>query len=338
MESVIKENIDPYFQGEEQLIIKHIISQLSLREIVKYYGTDISMWKYFINSDIAEEIILLADEYNNYPLILEIIRLNLLELTIYDNINWIMQKAAYFGDIPRIEELINKGASDFETSMTSAAKGGQLKTMEYLLEKSKKVNINYSFVWYFAMNSSIEQGRMDIVEFIIKNGKNYSFDIQSAAKGGHLKSIEFVLEKTKSFNIDTENLGFIGAAEGGHLDILKSFKGTNFYSAMITASIGGHLNIINYLIEKSPEYTHFDWNTCMAEAAEKGHLNIVEFMMQPPRNANNYNNTLLSAVKGGHFDIMNLMISKGANNFNDCIRYARMFGRKSLIPFLNSFL
>ena len=52
------------------------------------------------------------------------------------------------------------------------------------------------------------------------------------------------------------------------------------------------------------------WKT----AASNGYLNIVELMLE--KGADDYNEAMTYAAASGHISIVELMLSHGANNFN----------------------
>lgn len=310
------------------IIFEHLFSQLSLREIVKYYGNDTTLWKYFVNQQNANELLMLADEYQLYPLILKLLEFD----TLYsNNDDWLFQKSAFFGDIDRISSLLQKGTiNDFNTPMISASKGGQLNIMEFIFQNTQK----YFFSWTDILNSALELSRPDMIEFVENNGRNFFYDIQYAAKSGNMEMVNMVIQK----GFIDWNSGLLGGASGGHLHIIDYFKSnsSNFNGAVILAAQNGHLFIINYLIENAPENYLFHWNTAMTEAGGNGHLEVVEFMMS--KGADDFNGTLLSAVRGGHMNVIEFMINQGADEFNSCIIYARISGRDSLIPFFTGLL
>src|SRR3990167_5831835 len=55
-------------------------------------------------------------------------------------------------------------------------------------------------------------------------------------------------------------------------------------------------------------------NKCTYDAAEGGHMNIVQFMIE--KGANYWNFAIACAAEGGHMNIVQLMIEKGATDWN----------------------
>ncbi len=64
----------------------------------------------------------------------------------------------------------------------------------------------------------------------------------------------------------------------------------------------------------SSPYGQYNWNFGLFDACRGGHLNIVGLMIS--KGANNWNRGLYDACRGGHLNIVELLISKGANDWN----------------------
>ena len=58
----------------------------------------------------------------------------------------------------------------------------------------------------------------------------------------------------------------------------------------------------------------YDWNYGLYCASSGGHLNLVNLMIS--KGANDWNKGLLSACYGGNQNVVDLIISKGGNNWN----------------------
>ena len=66
------------------------------------------------------------------------------------------------------------------------------------------------------------------------------------------------------------------------------------------------------------DYTYHDW--AMMMTAGEGHIDIVQMMLD--RGATNYNDTMKKAAEGGHIKIVEMMLKKGADKYNDSIEAA----------------
>jgi hypothetical protein len=133
--------------------------------------------------------------------------------------------------------------------------------------------------------------------------------------------------------IENKNWGMLGAARGGHLDIVKFLvrKGANDWNwGMARAAQGGHLDIVEFFISKGAR----GWNRGMAGAARGGHLDIVKFFIS--KGANNWDEGMVEAARGGHLDIIDFFIGKGANNWELGMQLAAYGGHLDIVKFLVS--
>jgi ankyrin repeat protein len=111
------------------------------------------------------------------------------------------------------------------------------------------------------------------------------------------------------------NKCFIGACEGGHMEIVKYMisKGANNWEmGLYFACKGRHIGIVKYMVSKGAN----NWNDGLFGACYKGHMEIVKYMES--KGANDWNYGLLGSCKGGHVEIMKYMIEKGANECEYC--------------------
>ena len=69
----------------------------------------------------------------------------------------------------------------------------------------------------------------------------------------------------------------------------------------------------------------------MSEAAEGGHKDLVDFFIS--KGANYWNWGLLGAAKGGNKDLLDFFISNGANDWNCGLFGAAKGGHKDLVDF-----
>jgi ankyrin repeat protein len=69
----------------------------------------------------------------------------------------------------------------------------------------------------------------------------------------------------------------------------------------------------------------------LCNAARNGHTGIVKLLIS--LGANGYNDALMKAAKGGHKEIIHFLIQKGANYWNHAMCRAARYGYKDLIDF-----
>ncbi len=115
------------------------------------------------------------------------------------------------------------------------------------------------------------------------------------------------------------NWGLQGACIGGHLKIVNIMieKGANNWNwGLYNACMGGNLNIVNLMIKMGAN----DWNLGLTGASKGGNLNLVNLMIE--RGANDWEWSLKSACEGGNLNVVNLLIKMGAKDWNLGLRTA----------------
>tara|TARA_R110001599_G_scaffold348704_1_gene576198 strand:- start:112 stop:753 length:642 start_codon:yes stop_codon:yes gene_type:complete len=73
-------------------------------------------------------------------------------------------------------------------------------------------------------------------------------------------------------------------------------------------------------------------NRAIEWAAKGGHIDIVQLMLD--KGANNYNTIMRFASENGHIDIVQLMLDKGADNFNEAMSYAALGGHIDIVQLM----
>jgi hypothetical protein len=109
------------------------------------------------------------------------------------------------------------------------------------------------------------------------------------------------------------NAGLEGACVGGHLDIVKlliKHGAEEFHQALRFACIGGHLKIVRYLLLENEEHVNWDCNIGLSYVCERGYRDILDILVTC--GANDFNNGLYYACKGGQKEIAELMVYYGA--------------------------
>lgn len=169
-------------------------------------------------------------------------------------------------------------------------------------------------------------------EYLLTNEKSIFFKARcEAVKGGHLDILIKVLDKNE--NLNEYNTLLQIAAIHGHINILnflieKGYK--EILNAILGAVHGGHLDILKLLVNKTkttPATKH--WNLCMLKASKKGFKNIISFTLE--KGAINFDECMIEAARIGDIDIINLMISKGATSFQKTLDIAAKFGQKEVV-------
>ena len=86
---------------------------------------------------------------------------------------------------------------------------------------------------------------------------------------------------------------FNNVCENGNIDLVKQMTSNKNYDwdyGLYYAAKGGHMNIIQFLIEKAYKNNSFfiDCNWGLSGAAKGGHMNIIDFFIEKGANAWNW--------------------------------------------------
>lgn len=263
----------------------------------------------------------------------------LLKLAQHDEETF-MQIAGLYGQMNVVLYWMNKGVTAWNRTMIDASLGGRMNIVQLMIEKGANE-------WNKAMVAAAGGGQMHVVEFMITKGAdNWNECMIEASKSGHMNIIELMVSK----GADNWNHSMHGASAMGHMDIIKYMidKGaTSWDHSMYEASEAGHFDVVQLMIEKGAT----SWDLALYGAADQGHTLIVHFLLEKPitdrshaarllmSNAarrgcksnvefavslgadgldqEDWEEGMVRAIQGGHIDIVEFMISKGAKDWNN---------------------
>jgi ankyrin repeat protein len=99
---------------------------------------------------------------------------------------------------------------------------------------------------------------------------------------------------------------------GAKVDAKNGFGDT----AIMVASLGGHLVLVKKLYARGAEINPVGW-TPLSYAATNGKTDVVRYLLEIGANANavsaNVTTALMMAVRGGHAETVDLLLAKGAD-------------------------
>ncbi len=144
-------------------------------------------------------------------------------------------------------------------------------------------------------------------EIIVNNDKyDNSILLQNYCKNNDLIKIR------KMIKLDINlywNWGLWGASKGGHINIINLMieKGADHLNGgLYDACFGGHIDIVELMIKKGAN----QWDGGLRRACSGSHIDIVKLMIE--KGADHWDSGLHNACEGDHIDIVKLMIEKGA--------------------------
>ena len=120
------------------------------------------------------------------------------------------------------------------------------------------------------------------------------------------------------------------------LDQLCKYQKMIKSKLLLEASKLGDVRVIEFLIQphKRIEYkfTKIDYNWAMVSAAKGGHIEIIEMMSK--LGANKYNLAMDRAAKGGHIEIVKMMRDLGANDYDSAMASAAEGGHIEIVEMM----
>jgi len=126
------------------------------------------------------------------------------------------------------------------------------------------------------------------------------------------------------------------AAYYGHIYIINKMieKGVTYFDYAARSAIeGGHIDLFYFLFNKIPEKPNCQYyNKIMATAAEHGYKQIVELMLS--KGASDYEYTMTMATYNNHIELVNLMLNLGANNYNKTLVISACRGHIDIVKLM----
>ena len=155
---------------------------------------------------------------------------------------------------------VNEKGFENETALMYASENGHLEMVKYLVEYGADVNANnQSNKTAFVLAS--EKGHLEIVKYLIKNGAYFNSKDKNEALlrgsfNGHFEMVKYLVEQGADVNAkDTFNCtsykytsNFNNSEKTNAKKCDKDNK-----TALLFASIGGHLDIVKNLVENGAD-------------------------------------------------------------------------------------
>lgn len=272
-----------------------------------------------------------------------------------ERFNFAMAAAARGGYEKLVDKFIKLGAKNFNQAMVSASKGGHEKIIDKLINlgannfedsfyaaiagRHEKIISRFQFPEVNTNRAFLAAAKKQDIEYLKRYDKNISSDIYNmalhfATENGNEKMMDWLLERGAKYS----NVTIYCVAIGGHLNILRKIitrDGKEDYQqlyprVMYTAAEHGHIEIVEFYIEKS---LPFNANDLLVSAAKSGNKKIIEIALQ--YGATTYQEAIVAATKKGNMKTVKIMIELGGRNFEEATVAAIEYNRLTL---LNMFL
>jgi hypothetical protein len=221
--------------------------------------------------------------------------------------HYAVMEAALKGDLGTIKQF---QVSELNVAAGSAAKGGHLEILKYLLHINPRITYWNTVV----CKEAVVGGFIEVLLWALQNGFHCGFDAcVAAAARGNLEILKILRDKGCPWEESTCSM----AAENGQFELLKWARDQNCpwdERTMLAAAKNGHKEIFDWaILNKCP----ISPLTC-AVAAENGHLEILQSAVKLgiPWDSK----TCSNAAKGGHLELLQWAIENGCLwDENTCI-------------------
>jgi ankyrin repeat protein len=169
--------------------------------------------------------------------------------------------------------------------------------------------------------------------------------LYTAIENGDFNEVKLLLS-IKKYNIHDKNKDgnscILIASKYGHTNIIELLylygakindRGIGWHSSIYIASNNGNLSVIKTLLAKGAnidDRAYLDYDTCLMVACKKCHFNVVEFLLSNGANINcldrNNKSVIFYASIGGDIKILNILLEYGVK-----LDYVDYFGDNALI-------
>ncbi|OPX44033.1 ankyrin repeat protein [Ruminiclostridium hungatei] len=215
----------------------------------------------------------------------------------------ILYATAAFGSVETMKLLAQKGF-DLKykdggrvTLLMVASNYGNLDMVKYLLSQGgdKEFRTGDKTALYFA----VENNQYDVAEYLIKMGadiKPYKLDFvgsidvfDAAWENGNAKMMKLILDSGYKSDKSVEECLFINALKSGDAKELKKFSGYSYKGFDYTAALATYrskIETIRFLVENGAKVNSPEGDEVMLSAAAEGNTDIVEYLISQGANVN----------------------------------------------------
>ena len=282
------------------------------------------------------------------------------------NGNTVMIYATLSGNITLVKWLLEMGASpepsEGVTILMSAAYGGSLQMVKYIMDNAQQLNVdlnakedsnNVNALFY-----SVCGGWKDIAAYLFELGSENHRPtdgrslLAEAARRGQFDMFDFLIKNKEKFgvgidDVDNNNWNVVGyAITGGNMDIISRIFEMNYQlpkhkqgvTLLHEASFRGYLDVISYLLLNKERFSidldecdQFGCNSLMF-AAFGGHKELLDMLISKGvsiEKSEDGRNLLMAAATNGHNELVEYLLGEHFK-FNIHLDEVDKYGRNAL--------
>ena len=241
------------------------------------------------------------------------------------NYNKLILYGAYYGYLDLVKYFLKKGANNINEVAYDASRFDHLNVVEYAFDHGADNYLTCAKI--AALN-----GNDNVVKYLMKYVEDDAETIASAAaKGNHLKIVIDALKNQPIGIVENTALTF---ALYGYLDSLEylvaNYGVSNFRMIGMFGAIGGHKNVVDYAIENGAK----NYVEMAREAAQYGHKELLLYLLTFIHKIEDLESIANYAAYNGNIELMEIMIDKGVNSYDQMAITAADSGKLNAIKFL----
>jgi len=244
--------------------------------------------------------------------------------------NKVLNQWLKWKDIKEYEKLLFALEVDFENyvlwnhktleettifqSIYSACKGGSKKLVDLIIKSKKEEKID-SVEWDNGLFGACRGGNIELVNLMISKGaNNWNKGLCGACKGGHRELVNLMISK----GVGDLNCGLFHACRGGHIELVNLIiegGADDWDRGLQGACESSNKEIVELMIAKGATKISYG----ISSALYYRQTEILEFLIEKNIDSNSDMVGLEYACSSGNLKLVNSVIAKGANNWNESL-------------------
>lgn len=207
------------------------------------------------------------------------------------------------GNIESVNIFINS-TDNWNRALPRACKSGNIELVKLLILKGADK-------WDKGLKYAIKYGHNDVAQMMLDNGANdYKSALNAACKYHNISMMRLLLEKYKG---DLTGI-MITACDNNNMEAALLFIDHVEISWIMISYACNYRNmrLIKLLFDKVTDLSPVNLGSILYSACYSGDRNIVDFVIS--KGANDWNRGLSGACDGGYVYLAQMMIKRGANN------------------------